>query len=242
MSTAERFVTPEAVVLERGVAGLGSRFIGALVDTAVQTGVFLVATAAGAGMGFDGQVILLSVTAFLLVFGYPTILETATRGRTVGKMVARTRVVRVDGSPVTFAPVFVRNLVRIVDLLPGLYAVGAITILLTRRQQRLGDLAAGTILVYDAPARLPQQLLLLGDPERDRAQRGMDVAGLTPKEYGVVRAFLVRRHGLDPAARARLAADLKGRLEDRVTTADRESAPEAFLEAVAAAYRERGGA
>jgi uncharacterized RDD family membrane protein YckC len=240
VSTAERFVTPEAVVLERGIAGLGSRFIGALVDAAVQSGFLIVVSAAGAGLGFDGQLILFLVAYFLVVFGYPTILETATRGRTVGKMVARTRVVRTDGSPVTFAPVLVRNLVRIIDVLPALYAVGALTILITRRQQRLGDLAAGTIVVYDAPARVPEQLLLLGDPERDRAQRGMDVAGLTSKEYGVVRAFLVRRHALDPEARARLAADLKARLQDRVTSADRDAAPEAFLEAVAAAYRERG--
>jgi uncharacterized RDD family membrane protein YckC len=239
MADPESFVTPEAVVLERDVAGLGTRFIGALVDTTVQTLVLLVVAAASSAMGPDGQVILLSVTGILLVFAYPAMMETVTRGRTLGKMAARTRVVRTDGSPVTFAPVLVRNLVRIVDLLPGAYAVGAISILVTRRGQRLGDLAAGTLVVYDVPGRVPEPLVLAASSEHQNARRGMDAAGLSPREYGVVRAFLVRRNSLEPAARAHLAADLQARLRDRVGTADPDAPPEVFLEALAAAYRER---
>jgi uncharacterized RDD family membrane protein YckC len=239
MAAGETFVTPEAVVLERDLAGLGTRFIGAFVDALVQTAVLLVAGAAATASDPDVAVILLSITGFAVVFVYPAAMEAGTRGRTLGKMAARTRVVLVDGRPVTTAAVLVRNLLRLIDLLPGAYAVGAISILLTKRGQRLGDLAAGTVVVYEAPPGAPRELALAPSAEVDRARRGMDVAGLTAAEYGVVRSFLLRRDALDPAARAALAADLQRRLRDRVGTADPDAEPEVYLEAVAASYRER---
>jgi len=239
MATGEPFVTPEAVVLERDLAGLGTRFIGALVDALLQGAVVLVAIAAASVSTPDAAVVLLSVTGFAVLFVYPTAMEAGTRGRTLGKMAARTRVVQSDGRPVTLPAVLIRNLLRLIDLLPGAYAVGAISILVTRRGQRLGDLAAGTVVVYEAPPRAPQALALPPSAEVDRTRRGMDVVGLTSAEYNVVRSFLLRRDGLEPAARANLATDLHRRLRDRVGTAEPHAPPEVFLEAVAAAYRER---
>ena len=239
MASRSSFVTPEAVVLERDLAGLGTRFIGALVDLLLMTAVSLVAWAATAGSSPDVIVIVLSITSFGLLFVYPTVMELATRGRTLGKMAARTRVIQADGRPVTFLPVLVRNLLRLIDLLPGMYAVGAIAILVTRRGQRLGDLAAGTVVVYEAAARPPDLLPLAPSDEAERAQRAMDVGALSAAEYGVVRSFLLRRDELDPAARAALAGDLQRRLAERVGSGDPGAPPEAFLEAIAAAYRER---
>jgi uncharacterized RDD family membrane protein YckC len=239
MASHGSFVTPEAVVLERDLAGLGTRFIGALVDGLLTTGVLLLALAATSAASLDVTVIVLSVTSFGLLFVYPTVMEVATQGRTLGKMAARTRVIQADGRPVTFLPVLVRNLLRLVDVLPGMYGVGAVAILVTKRGQRLGDLAAGTIVVYEAPSRPPDQLALTPTEDVERARRGMDVGGLTSAEYGLVRSFLLRRDGLDPAARASLAADLHGRLVERIGTADPDAPPEAFLEAVATAYRDR---
>jgi uncharacterized RDD family membrane protein YckC len=241
MATSEPFVTPEAVVLERDIAGLGTRFIGGLVDGVIQTGLLLVAGAAAGAVGSDAAVILWTVTVFTAVFVYPTVMEAATRGRTLGKMAARTRVVLHDGRPVTFAAVLVRNLLRLLDVLPGVYAIGAISILVTRRAQRLGDLAAGTVVVYEAPARAPQPLVLAPSDEAEAARRGMDATGLTAAEYELVRSFLLRRDSLDPEARARLAEELRTRLRERVGTADPDASAEAFLEAVAASYRERFG-
>ncbi|MGH2663908.1 MAG: RDD family protein [Actinomycetota bacterium] len=239
METREGFVTPEAVMLEADLAGLGSRFMAALLDAVIQFGAILITGAVYAATQSEAALIVYLVTAFLMVFGYPIVLETATRGKTVGKLAAGIRVVRTDGQPVTFPVVLVRNLLRLVDILPAAYAMGVVAILVTKRGQRLGDLAAGTVMVYDVPALPPQQLHLGESPDRDRATRGMDPAGLTPQEYALVRSFLLRRHSLDPAARTRLAADLKARLNDRVGSDAADASAETFLEAVATAYRNR---
>ena len=241
MDTREGFVTPEAVMLEADLAGLGSRFMAALLDAVIQFGAVLIAGLVLAATQSETALVVNLVTGFLVIFGYPIVLETATRGKTVGKMAARIRVVRTDGQPVTFPVVLVRNLLRLVDILPTAYAVGVVSILVTKHGQRLGDLAAGTVMVYDVPAPLPQQLHLGESPDRDRATRGMDPAGLTPQEYALVRSFLLRRYSLDPAARMRLATDLKARLNDRVGSDAAGASPETFLEAVATAYRNRHG-
>ena len=240
MSASQRFVTPEAVVLDRELAGLGTRFIGGLVDGVLQILVLIAAGVTAENLSDDAAVILIVLTFFSVVFVYPTAMEVGTRGRTVGKLVARIRVVRSDGRPVTFPVVLVRNLLRLVDILPNFYAVGAITILFTRRSQRLGDLAAGTVVVYEAPRTPPVPFQVAPSPAIERARRGMDVTGLSPAEYGLVRSFLVRRGTLDPDARARLAEDLRHRLADRVGTAEPGASPETFLEAIAAEYAARG--
>ncbi len=239
MSSPERFVTAEAVVLERDIAGLGSRFIGALVDLLVQSAAVLLSLPAAFEIGGDAEVVLPSVVAFLALFGYPTLAETLTRGRTVGKLAARTRVVRTDGGPVTFPVVLVRNLVRLVDLLPGFYSVGAVAILLSPRSQRLGDLAAGTVVLYEAPIEAPQPLEVPLTADVQHARRGMDVTGLMPQDYQVVRSFLARRHSLDPGARERVASELERRLRPRVGAPDSDSSPELFLEALIAESRGR---
>lgn len=237
----ETFVTPEAVAVEAGVAGLGSRFVGAVVDGLIQFGVLLAVGIAAAGIGGDAAVILFLVMSFLMLLVYPAALEAATRGKTVGKMAAKIRVVQADGSPVTLPAVLVRNILRLVDMLPGTYAVGGLAILLTKRGQRLGDLAAGTVVVYDAPAAAPAPLELPPDERRASLARGIDAGALSREEYRVVRSFLLRRHGLHPDARTRLADDLSGRLRPRVGGERLDSSPEDFLEALVAAYRERWG-
>ena len=237
----ETFVTPEAVAVEAGFAGLGSRFVGAVVDALLQFAVLLAAGIAAAGMGGDAGLITFSVASFVMLLVYPAALEAATRGKTVGKMAARIRVVAADGSPVRFTAVLVRNILRLVDILPGTYAVGVISILVTKRGQRLGDLAAGTVVVYDAPAAAPEVLELPPDARRAAMARAIDPGTLSREEYRVVRSFLLRRRTLHPDARARLADDLFERLRVRVGAERLESSPEDFLEALVAAYRERWG-
>lgn len=240
---AQRFVTPEAVAVERELAGLGSRFAAALLDILIQIAIF---AAVGIGLaaarpGPDTVVVVVLVTWVALLWVYPIAFETGLGGQTPGKRAARIRVVRSDGRPVSFLPVLVRNLLRIVDLLPSMYAVGAVLILVTPRGQRLGDLAAGTVVVYETPVPEPQELAFEHGPDRERLTRGMDVGTLTPQEYSVVRSFLLRRGGLDPAARAGLADRLADGLRRRVGAPEGRESSEAFLEAVAGAYRERWG-
>ena len=95
---------------------------------------------------------VMGVTFFSLLFVYPLAFELAAGGRTPGKRWSSLRVVCDNGSPVTFRASALRNLLRLVDMLPGLYLVGAIAIFATRSNQRLGDLAAGTIVVREPRA------------------------------------------------------------------------------------------
>ena len=150
-----RIATPEGVSLELPLAGVGSRFVALLVDSLLQVLVFaavIVAARRRRRRRLRRRARSLAVTVFALLFVYPVAFELASRGRTPGKRWSSLRVVCDDGSPVTFRASALRNLVRLVDLLPGLYLVGAIAIFATRTNQRLGDLAAGTLVVREPRA------------------------------------------------------------------------------------------
>jgi uncharacterized RDD family membrane protein YckC len=238
---ADRTVTPEAVAIEHDVAGLGSRLIALLTDSLIQFSAILILilafNAIGADEGTAGSVMLL-VLVFLIFVGYFPLFEGLWNGRTPGKRLQRLRVVRTDGQPVTWAPVLVRNALRLVDILPTYYMAGAITILLTKRSQRLGDLAAGTIVVRERPLPTPVSMgpvgWSLGIPPPP-----IDTAGLTEREYDLIRSFLERRASLRPEARAALAAEVARVVRPKVPAVP--LGDEALLEAAAAAYRTRFG-
>lgn len=245
---ADAVVTPEAVALSLDVAGLGSRMIAAMIDTAIQAalGIVVAFVLAGvSGLGPSDNLTLavpFFVLLFLVVWGYYPLWEGLWNGRTPGKRAQRLRVVQADGQPVGLGPVLVRNLVRVVDFLPIGYGTGAITMLLTRRSQRLGDLAAGTVVVREHPAPAPAGLLLAPDPDRADVARRLDTTALAERDHEVVRAFLQRRSVLEPPARAALAHRLAEALRGRVTGAAVSGlADEAFLEAVVESYRGRFG-
>lgn len=149
--------TPEGVNLDLLLAGLGSRFAAVLLDLAIQVGAIIALTivlgAAGVDSGYAVAVYL--VLTFLVLFAYDIVLETWNSGRSVGKMAAGLRVVRADGGPVNFLTAAIRNLVRIADFLPAFYLVGMFTILVTARNQRLGDLAAGTVVIRERRTTTP---------------------------------------------------------------------------------------
>ncbi len=235
--------TPEGVELELTLAGVGSRFVSALIDFVIEGA--LIAALAGvlfATLAPELAAAGIALGAFALIWGYHVLFETLASGRSPGKRAAGLRVVRAGGAPVRLRSSAVRNLIRIVDLLPPVtYGVGAVSILATGRNQRLGDLAAGTLVVRvrraadqpgsshgSPPPPVPT------DPSGD-----WDVSGVGEAELSPVRRFLERRHTLEPAARARLAADLATRIRPRVLGAPPDEADEAFLQALVAAKRAR---
>lgn len=221
--------TPEGVTIELTLAGLGSRLGAATVDILIQgvvlLGLVLALTLAGSVVSPDLGVFVMGIGSLLIalvVLGYYIVFETLNGGRTPGKAALGIRVATVDGRPVTLAAVTLRTLLRLIDFLPFLYAVGAIAVVVTARNQRIGDLVANTVVVRDrtpAPsvARSPQG-----------TKEGWDVATVPEAELALVRRFLSRRDQLTPEARARLAAETSARLRPKVT-GGRDLDDEAFL-------------
>jgi uncharacterized RDD family membrane protein YckC len=232
--------TPEGVDLELSLAGVGSRFAAGLVDLTIQTILVLAIVAVGLGL-FGGGVATAAATvfAFLVFAAYDVLFEVLNAGRTPGKRLNGLRVVKADGSPITFFPSAVRNVLRVVDLLPSVYLVGVVSILVTRRNQRLGDLAAGTLVVRERqPA--PPTLVPARAAAADAPWRSWDVSAVTPDEAAAVRRFLERRFELTFEARTQLAHELSSGLRAKVVGVPDTVSGEAFLEQLAAAKTARG--
>jgi uncharacterized RDD family membrane protein YckC len=147
--------TPERVSFEYQVAGLGTRGIAQILDLLIVTGLliavgFLAAGAAGFTQSSTLAILTFAFGAFFVVFGYFWASEALFSGQTLGKRAFRLRVVGDRGEPLTWMQAGIRNVVRIVDFLPYGYGVGVVVLFANGRGKRLGDLAAGTIVVKDS--------------------------------------------------------------------------------------------
>ncbi|MGH7567489.1 MAG: stage II sporulation protein M [Gemmatimonadales bacterium] len=223
--------TPEHVVVELELAGIGSRLAAAALDVLILTALFFGLGLASSlarhllvALGRGWASALLLFAAFLLFWGYFVLFEALSNGRTPGKRYLGLRVVMDTGHPITFAAAATRNLLRIVDSQPLFsYFVGLLFVLLHRQNKRLGDLVAGTIVVRDRPgdiqlgrpAALEPEPLEAGAPE------------LTDDEYRLLGQFLDRLESLAPAQRTRLTRDLLHRFGPRFPRRDPD--PETFL-------------
>ena len=163
MSNADHYTleTPENIEVRFDIAGLGTRFCAILIDYLLMiavmialaflayllvTGLPAMANAKNAGKWF---LALIVGVIFTLNLGYFLFFEWLMRGQTPGKKLIKIRVIRDDGTPVTIHEVFVRNLVRLVDFLPAAYVVGVLFMFPSRLSKRLGDIAAGTIVIKE---------------------------------------------------------------------------------------------
>jgi uncharacterized RDD family membrane protein YckC len=238
--------TPEGVTLEFTLAGVGSRFLAGLVDLLIQggliIGIWLLSAGMSAAIGEFAAAFGI-VATFVVLVGYDVAFETLGSGRTLGKRWTGLRVVRIGGAPITFVPSAIRNLLRLVDLLPSAYLIGIVCILATPRNQRLGDLAAGTIVVRERKLR-HEHTGWMGYAADSGQARGIDVStwdasAVTAEEIATVREFLARRNAITSEARARLAMQLAGRLRPKVVGPDDRIGPETFLEFLVAAKSDR---
>lgn len=147
LDTTHIIATPEGVELRLPVAGLASRALAWLIDAAIKLFALTVGGTILAIMGGFGVGLHL-IGTFLLLWFYNVLFEVLNHGATPGKRAVGIRVMNVNGTPVGWTGSLIRNLVRFVDTLPGCYAFGLVSVLATKNFQRLGDLAAGTIVVY----------------------------------------------------------------------------------------------
>jgi uncharacterized RDD family membrane protein YckC len=224
-------LTPEGLELEYPLAGVASRLFVGWVDLMLRILVLLAAATLAYVLGGSGVArLVLVVGAFLALFVYDVAFEVWGGGQTPGKRWNGLRVVMDDGRPIRFAASAVRNLLRLIDVWLTFGVVGMVSILVTGRDQRLGDMAASTLVIREPKAK-PQK-----EAHYVALAPGIDVTAVSPAELGAVRDFLSRRDELVPAARARVAAELAQRLVPNVGGLPPGSlSPEQILETIVAA-------
>jgi uncharacterized RDD family membrane protein YckC len=239
-----RVLTPERVSLRYEIAGIGSRGAALLVDSLVQLALAVVLVAGAmallvvlgvmqgiaealadipdSGGSVVGFLILgvVVVGLFAIFAGYFIAFEIVWNGQTPGKRMLGLRVIRENGYPMRPVDAVIRNLVRIVDSLPTAYAVGLLTMLLNSRSRRLGDFAAGTVVVHEG-ARAGALLPVAETQGHGRL--------LSPDDATLVRDFLLRRTALDASSRSALASRLAQIIARRYAL-ELDDDPEVFLE------------
>jgi uncharacterized RDD family membrane protein YckC len=216
--------TPEQLRLDFAVAGIGSRFLALAIDSLIQTAVAVLAIIVLAIVGISGALALrgqasvwllaaIGVLFFLLFFGYFAIFEILWNGQTPGKRSIGIRVVKDSGRPLTAAESIGRNLLRIVDQLPGFYAIGIVVAILNSSNKRLGDLVAGSLVVRESS-------LAAIKPSWQAMPSGtgplLGGNALSIEDLALIDAFLNRRSELAPEVRSRMAWQILNQLSPKL--------------------------
>jgi uncharacterized RDD family membrane protein YckC len=256
--------TPELVSIEMPLAGIGSRFIAILIDYLIWGAGFLVlvmifvavlpAMHTFSKISAQWAVALIIFAVFLVNWGYFTLFEAFWNGRTPGKRVAKIRVIQRTGRAIGLFESMARNLVRYVDWLPAFYAVGVITMFSTRQHQRLGDLAAGTLVVRDREAETPlwgesgsrtftAQIFApsapIPEPHFALTLPMTGIAKLSSPDLEVLEGFFARRLDMSMATRAAIAQRIAAAIQAKSgLEVPAGASVETFLEATARQLRD----
>lgn len=249
--------TPENVDLHLELAGIGNRVLATMIDT-ILSGLVIVAVGLSCiiiGFILDqthvfsasrNQVLMVAAmiamfAAFIVQFGYHIFFEGAWHGQTPGKKVAQIRVIEANGQPVGWAAVCIRNLVRTIDV--GILLIGLLVMLIDKNERRLGDLAAGTLVIRERKTDISSgDVKLLTGAQPDSL---LDIGRVTPEEYDLLARFLKRRLTLAPGHRPAIAKKLETYFREKLnespsaTDSDNKGS-EAFLEKVFLSYQARG--
>lgn len=223
LDTTYDIATPEGVELRLPLAGLAPRALAWLVDAGIKAGVLIGALTALSFLGAFGIGFHLVLT-FVVLWFYNVLFEVFRHGATPGKRYFDLAVTSSNGTPVDWSGSVIRNLIRTVDILPGCYAFGCISMLLTSKFQRLGDLAADTVVVYrarsvavsrpaevaprpvDVPLSREEQQAIVGFSERSSrisAERAEELAAILAPVLGEVDAARLHAHASWLAGRDR---------------------------------------
>ncbi|HUZ87773.1 MAG TPA: RDD family protein [Candidatus Baltobacterales bacterium] len=238
--------TPERVSFDYQVAGLGTRAIAQLVDLLIVGGiliaVYFVALAAELASADTIATLIAVIGSFVVVFGYFWVSESLWSGQTIGKKVLRLRVVGDRGEPLTFMQAGIRNIVRIVDFLPYAYGIGLVVLFANGRGKRLGDLAAGTVVVKDSD-RVGLWQLPRGKPVPAAASgpgEPLPVGAAPAPVYAPVSSAELTLRRLDPdlrrfvtsyaRRRPQLSLQVRAELAHQVQPSLRSAVPDVFAE------------
>jgi len=218
--------TPERVPLHFALASIGNRFLACAIDHGLQlltiaiVGIAFIIVASYSSL--EGWLTtapkwvyaVMIVMLFLIFSGYFAFFEWIWSGQTPGKRWLKLRVIREDGRPITFWEATVRNLLRSFDMMPApFYSIGLISVFASSRDQRVGDMVAGTVVVREREAEAPAFAQVFASPVSDPALRrsfkpvnfNADLSSLTEPEIQVVETFLRRRWDLSDVPRQWMA-------------------------------------
>lgn len=248
--------TPEHVQIEYVLAGIGSRATAFLLDTAfraiIVTCIFFTALLFSEWLPrwlprdfaevFNRTWILaLGFLAYAVIdLGYFMIFEALWSGQTPGKRHQGLRVMKTDGQPVGWLESAIRNILRAVDMFLGVYPLGLVFMFFSKNNQRLGDYAAGTIVVFAGRLKTPGQVRKSPSVTITHPEMAAHVSRLGLEQYHVLKSFMDRREEMDPSHRQDLARLLINQvIEHTGMNKGLQSAGESFLEEVLMVYEQR---
>jgi len=243
MSSSDKLTieTPEQTTLEFPLAGIGSRFLAIALDMLLQVAavcvasIVLIALAIPFAFFFSSTGLwafaMIIIVVFTIYASYFALFEALWNGQTPGKRWTHLRVIKDTGRPISPYDAVLRNLLRIVDWLPTLYASGIVTMIVSRENKRIGDYAAGTVVIHEKP--LEASRLKLPAAGTLSSPLGLS-AQITLEELQVVETFFERRDSLEPDVRWAMARQIANRIGERVgIPPGARPDSEKFLEALA---------
>ena len=242
--------TPEQIALELPLAGIGSRFLAIAIDTLIQIALYLITGLVFLLLLPEGLSIftflpktlgpaLAIFVGFAIYWGYFAIFEIIWRGQTPGKRYTGIRVIKESERPINAFEAVGRNLMRAVDVLPGIYGVGLVCMMCNRQSRRLGDFVAGTVVVHEKPSEEIKPTWNTSTGTGGAVTPAL--AQGTANELVLIETYLSRRFELDAEVRLSMAIQIANRIKERTGL---ESQPrqhvDDFLEEAARRIRDSG--
>lgn len=221
--------TPEQVDISYTVAGLGTRFLALVIDLILQY-VLLILLILSLVMLSEANVLrnfsewyiaMIIISVSLISGGYFIFFELLLKGKTPGKAALKLRVVRKDGRAADVSGILIRNIIRMIDFLPFMYAIGMIAIFINKDCRRIGDIVGGTVVIAEGKKASLGAVLAL---------QAKYTNALDDHEYAIIRDFIACKKSMTAESRNKLAEELAKPLYDRfdIPQENRE-APELFL-------------
>lgn len=233
--------TPESIELRYELAGIGSRFLAVAIDLVLQLimmalivwGFYWIGshapkntTHAPDSLATNIGIALIIFIIFVVFFGYFILFEAFWNGQTPGKKALGIRAVRDGGYPIDFTASLVRNLIRVGEMIFGFYAIACVVAVFSPMNKRVGDLAAGTVVVRESKMDSPTAFL----KEMREEPVYASTAYVSGEERALIKRFLERREALSAHRRAELAEQIAERIRPRMPVEMQKLDAEALLE------------
>ncbi len=216
-----RIDTPEQIALELPLAGIGSRFLALAIDTLIQSVLYLITAfififtlpLGSSVFMFLPKLVGPALAIFILFaiyWGYFAFFESVWSGQTPGKRYAGIRVIKESGRPIGVFDAIGRNLMRAVDVLPGIYGVGLVCMMCNQQSRRLGDFVAGTVVVHEKPT---EDVRPSWNTSEQSSSSAPSLTQVSPDELVLIETYLHRRWDLDKYVRVNTAVQIAERIK-----------------------------